>query len=63
VYSLNVKIIATSEIYDVSANVYFLPEGQITYPSDIIVGKIFHVRNIGLSFSGDHFDALLLTEK
>jgi hypothetical protein len=35
----------------VSVNVYFVPEGQITYPPDITVGKILNVRNIALSFS------------
>jgi hypothetical protein len=63
VYSLTVKIIATSEISEVSVNVYFVPEGQITYPPDITVGQILNVRNMALSFSGDHFDALLTAEE
>lgn len=58
-YSLKVKIIATSKIYEVSVNVYFVREGQITYPPDITIGQILNVRNIALSFSGDHFNAFL----
>lgn len=58
-YSLKVKVIVTSKIYEVSVNVYFVRGGQITYLPDITVGQILNVRNAALSFSGDHFNVFL----
>jgi hypothetical protein len=39
-YGENVEIISISVIYEVSANVYFASEGQITQPPPVIVGQV-----------------------
>jgi hypothetical protein len=48
VYDDNVEIIAISEIYELSASVYFVSEGRITRPSIAAIGQVATERNFPL---------------
>jgi hypothetical protein len=63
----NIEIIPITKIYEVSVNIYFLYECQITEPSTIIVGQVVTERTLCVLFTGElgngYCDALMSVGK
>jgi hypothetical protein len=51
VYGGNVEIIATSDIFKVSASIYFVSQGKISQPFTVIVGQVVTERNAAVMVS------------